>query len=216
MSIFDKFKRKKNKPQEEVIKSDVEPAEEDMFSIKGVEDPLGTTTNSMSGKFDKFYNPAQAENGKFVVLDTNTLNDYPSAGKGKYAVLSYIVNPVPIQSIISVSSVNVTDPIRIEGIVPISAADIPNSTYNMSSAYVGNTVHTVSFPTQINHLEISVKSGSTYLALNDGTAHTIGSLSAEGMFLQTGAYYQNDYAVSSIKFGSTSNADLRIFGNYRS
>lgn len=33
------------------------------------------------------YSPAEAERGKFVAIDSSTITDYPSGGRGKYAII---------------------------------------------------------------------------------------------------------------------------------
>jgi hypothetical protein len=50
------------------------------------------------------YNPSQAENGKFVQLDTSTLNRYSVSGTGRFATLVWVVNPSP-QGSVSNSSI---------------------------------------------------------------------------------------------------------------
>jgi hypothetical protein len=49
--------------------------------------------------FSRGYNPAMAENGKFVQLDLDDSVDHPEKkfGQHKYAVLTYIVNPDALQ-----------------------------------------------------------------------------------------------------------------------
>lgn len=49
------------------------------------------TTNWGTG-----YSPAEAERGKFVSIDSSTITNYPSSGRGRYALITTSVdNTVP-------------------------------------------------------------------------------------------------------------------------
>lgn len=45
--------------------------------------------------WSKGYSPAEAERGKFVAIDNNTITNYPSGGRGKFAT---IVAPIQTQT----------------------------------------------------------------------------------------------------------------------
>jgi hypothetical protein len=46
-------------------------------------------------KWDQAYPIAEAERSKFIPIDTSTITDYPSAGRGKHAVLTYNIGSDP-------------------------------------------------------------------------------------------------------------------------
>lgn len=52
--------------------------------------------NMITTSWNTGYSPAEAERGKFVLIDSSTITNYPSSGRGRYAVITTSIdNTVP-------------------------------------------------------------------------------------------------------------------------
>ena len=112
MSFFSKFFKKSSEssleqpissfeaPLESAPLSIEAPIESEPLSVEVLSDDQlfsaqeATTFNPyITADFTKSYPPSDAEHGKFVVADTTStvFSGYPSAGSGKYAMLTYDV-----------------------------------------------------------------------------------------------------------------------------
>ena len=147
--------------------------------------------------WNKSFCPGEATRGQYSPIDLSTLTPTYS-GRGRYAVLTYQIGSESNTP----SSAN------------YSIEIFPNTTYNMSSSIAAGALYTVTFPALVNYLEVYVNSGNAYLALNDGLT-TFTQITANGMPLKNGTYYNNHYETTTLKIASTITTDLRVFGNYR-
>lgn len=154
----------------------------------------------MNIDFNSGFSPAQAERGKFAVLDMSTLSPaYPSAGQGRYAVLTYQVGTVTANA---------------------SGTPVPtnNTIINRSIEMDAGDLEPISFGTTINYLEIynnDQRAGlpQTYIALTNPT--NFATLSSTGIVLNKTAFYSVNFETNTIWVGASGSGvvDLRIVGH---
>jgi hypothetical protein len=146
------------------------------------------------------YTPAEAERGKFTVIDPTTLESlgYPTTGSkyGRYAMFTYTIGVDP--SITSNSSLS---------------GGLPNSTQEKQQTFSANTSTAFVFTPPAVLLEISNRSdGSVYLTYSPTT---FANLTAKGLEITKGAFYSIDRTVASVTIGSVAGGSVIVFGHYK-
>ena len=189
----------------------------------------------MSIVISKPYTPAEAERGKFAVIDTSTLSAMGLTGSyGRYAVLTHDMagannfgvlgtsgNPVftNIQMVLSTVEIDVDGvTMHVESVssilspvttVPLLLSHTINSSINIMTC----SLSTVIFSPAISLLEIYNNSNTkVYFDFNPATTFAV--LTAKGFILDVESYYARERSVSGIVIGSNNDADVRIFGHY--
>lgn len=142
------------------------------------------------------YPTAEAERGKFAVIDSSTITDYPSGGRGRYAVLTYSVgSEVGASYTPETATSSSTSAVQIEG---------------GANATITTAVSTFTFSPVAKFMEIyNNSSNKLYIKLN--TTSTYSSLTAEGLIIPTGAFYTLDKFVETLEIGADgADSDVRI------
>jgi hypothetical protein len=140
------------------------------------------------------YTPAEAERGKFAVIDPTTLSALGLTGSyGRYAVLTYSIGGDTSSTILS--------------------GGLPNTTKEIVSTFSANGSGTISFNPAITLMEISNRSGnSIYLTYSPTTFAT---LTANGLEISNGAFYSIERTVTAVTIGSVAGGDVVVFGHYK-
>lgn len=143
------------------------------------------------------YSPAEAERGKFVPIDSTTITDYPSAGRGKYALLTY--------SVTSSGSPMITE---------TSNTSYANTLWNGTTSFPGDaTVYSPTLPGTLLKIEIQNKSsGAIYFMLSATGYENTRDSGIE--LLQDGYYSIHDIRINSLTVASLSGGSVRIQGHY--
>lgn len=143
--------------------------------------------------FDQGYAPAEAERGKFAVIDPSTMTGLSSASRGRYAMLTYSVGTDASTTVLS--------------------GGLPNKTSEFAQTFAVNTSATITFSPPATLMEISNRSsGSIYLTYNPTTFIT---LTASGLSIAKDALYSIERTTTSITIGSVAGGDVVIFGHYK-
>lgn len=176
------------------------------------------------------YSPAEAERGKFVALDSTTITNYPTGGRGKYAMLTYNVAPVAIT--LAGSALNVS--VGVSGIdvqnwnaliqethtdLPLSATVSINKDYNIpDSIWIGTSsfspqgvINTI--PYSFKEVEIQNKTQDSVFILLSSTTYE--NTTNYGIEIPTGTYYSTTKDISQLSVASVSGGDVRIIGHYK-
>jgi hypothetical protein len=163
------------------------------------------------------YAPAEAERGKYVVLDMSTITDYPSSGRGKYAMLTYNVSPVTLSISGGLNIGGITSPVTVTNVASAAlytTQTLPTSNYIWSGTY--NTSATVinSIIPVAKTFEVYNKSVNTAYLLFSNTTD-INVLTAVGLPINSGSFYSIQREVNVFSIGCDGDtSDLRIFGHY--
>lgn len=150
--------------------------------------------------------PAQAERGKFVPVDTSTITSlgYPATGAGKFALLTYALNPTTISLSGASLSLSLTS----------VAISVGNTTQLSSVTLVSAVPQVINFTPMVNTVEILNNNSTKTVYLLWGST-TISVLTSQGMVLGGGAYYAIDRATTQLTLGSIEdNINVRVFGHY--
>jgi len=92
-------------------------------------------STSLTINYLSAYSPANAENGKFVKIDTSTISGYPASGLGKFAILTKSIDtPITLTNTLWVGSSSIT---------PITNVFIPPATLTLLDIYnaSNNTIY---------------------------------------------------------------------------
>lgn len=175
---------------------------------------------TIQADFSVGYPPVQAENGKFIYLDPTTLTNYPSTftnsdgltgipSTGRYAILTYQVNPATISlsgASISVSDVTISNILTSINVLPTATAIVSSLTLT------SNTSANLTFTPKITLLEIYNNStGKIYFDYNPSV--TFSDLTNKGMIIDGESFYSIEKNITNIVIGSISGADVRVFGH---
>lgn len=157
-------------------------------------------------KWDKGYPVAEAERGKFVPIDTSTINDYPSGGRGKYAQLSYIVG-----GNIEVDGIELGD-------VDIDVEDFtPTNTVYANVTVPANDSIKVEFSSTARTVELFNNNDSTTVFVHFNSS-TLATITSEGLPLQPEAFYSVDRHTNTFYIGNpdtNESVDVRVIGHYK-
>ena len=163
--------------------------------------------STISPMFSSGYATAEAERGKFVALDMSTVSDYPSSGNGRFALLTYNVNTVPVTftGIISTDSLFVED-------VKIKQC---NTSINVSNAFFTSGVSAISCSPTWRELEIFNNSNDTAYLMFYSPVSGFATLSSIGLIIPSNSFYQIQRDVDNVYIGTDGfSSDLRIIGHY--
>lgn len=157
----------------------------------------------MSVDFSQGYAPAQAERGRFVVIDPTTLTNLPSASQGRYAVLTYNIGTST-----GSPGTSATTPIY-------TVAVNPNTLYVASSTY-WNQAYSFTPPAALQSIEIYNNSNNTTVFfLASSVTHA--TLSSYGMPIGSYSYYSlANTSIANFTICASPSADVRIMGFYKS
>ena len=154
----------------------------------------------MNVDFSKTFCPGEATRGQFVPIDLSTISPaYPSAGRGRYAVLTYQVGSTTTSS---------------------SGTPVPtnNTLINQSQTIDAGALSAINFGATVNYIEVynnDQRPGLplTYVSLANPT--TFATLTATGMIMNKSAYYSASFETNTIWIGSSGagSVDLRIMGH---
>lgn len=146
---------------------------------------------SIQVDFTKGYPTAEAERGKFVVIDPSTITDLPSGSRGRYALLVYNVNGGDVE------------------------VDIPTLTgVDIKSTNITNNLTTITFDQPVQRVEIfnTNPASIVYLSLVSSAVSTFAQLTSTAMPVER--FYSADFETSSIAIGATEASDVRIIGHF--
>lgn len=146
------------------------------------------------------YTPAEAERGKFTVIDPTTLESmgYPTTGSkyGRYAMFTYVIGTDP-----SITSNSVL------------SGNYPNATQEKQQTFTANSSTSFLFSPAITLLEVSNRSdGSIYLTYSPTT---FPALTSSGLEITKGAFYSIERTTISITIGSVAGGNVVVFGHYK-
>ncbi len=149
----------------------------------------------MQVDFSQGYNPAGAENAKFVTINSSTISGLPSASEGRTAILTYNIGTDTSSIMISGGLPNTTT----ERLITLGAA---------SSAVI-------TFSPAVTLMEISNRlAGSIYLSYSNAVTSFV-SLTAAGIEISQGSFYSIDRTTSYVTIGSVVGGNVVIFGHYK-
>jgi hypothetical protein len=146
---------------------------------------------SIEVNFASGYAPAEAERGKFVVIDSSTLTGLPSSSRGRYALLTYDINATS-----ATNTVNL----------------LPNTTLENVLTLTNASSSTLIFSPPVVDFEVFSGNESIYLSFN---ATTYNDLTAKGLPIQSNSYYSMKREISRVSIGTLSSCEVRTFGHYR-
>ena len=142
------------------------------------------------------YTPAEAERGKFAVIDPTKLTSlgYPVSGTyGRYAILTYSVGTDTSTTVLS--------------------GGLPNTTQEKLITISANSSSVVPFSPSITLMEVSNRSGgSIYLTY---TPTTFASLTAGGLEIKNGSFYSIERTITNVTIGSVAGGNVVVFGHYK-
>lgn len=187
---------------------------------------------------NKPYVPATAENGKFAPLSDSTLSTLGLTAEtlGKFAVLTYNINPPNISLSASTLNVSVCD-ISVKNwndliaetytdqalsanvsITNVASAIITNDFNVPNTIWIATSTFSVqgilnSIPYSLKELEIQNKTlGSVFVLLSSTNySNTIN----KGIEVESGTYYSTSKNISQLSIASVSGGDIRVIGHYR-
>lgn len=146
--------------------------------------------------FSEGYAPAEAERGKFTVIDPTTITNLPSSSRGRYAVLTYNIG-------------SDTSAIVLSG-------GLPNTTTEELLTFSANDSASLTFNPAINLLEISNRSdGSVYLTYAIPPTTDFETLTSCGLEIAKGSFYSIDRTTTTITMGSVAGGNVVVFGHYK-
>ena len=146
------------------------------------------------------YTPAEAERGKFAVIDPTVLTSlgYPTTGSryGRYAVLTYSIGSDTTNAVLS--------------------GGLPNSTTEQLLTLSASALSTVSFSPVVTLMEISNRSaGAIYVTYNGTSATTVLSLTTNGLPIAKGAFYSIERTTAAVTIASVDGGNVVVFGHYK-
>lgn len=187
------------------------------------------------------YTPAEAERGKFAVVNPSTLSAMGLTGSyGRYAVLTYNVAPAAVINFsgttvnVDVCAIDVSnwDALIAETYTdqPLSAnVSVQNWPAVIDAHIVGtnsvavcvlnfsNSVSTITFDPTATFLEIfnNDESNKIYVSYERPLITSINTLSARGLPINSEGYYSIEKTIHQFVVGAISASDIRIFGHSR-
>lgn len=156
----------------------------------------------MNVNFASTYPPAQAERGKFVVIDSSTITGLPSASQGRYALLTYNVG-----SDSTSPGASATYPMYV-------SLNYPNTLYMASGTYYNQAyTFTPSVPLQKLEFYNNTNNSTVYFMASSVSHNTVSSY---GIPIGAYTYYNlGDISISNFTICATPSADICIQGYYR-
>lgn len=173
------------------------------------------------------YPVSEAERGRLVPLDMSSVSAYPVSGRGKFAVLTYTVNPISISSLsLSMTGIDsigtlgsVLSPVSAYILTsPISAvvmSQAANTMYVASSSY-GPVATVIDIGQTFKFIEVF--NNTAAVAYFMASTVDFSQLTSQGLPVLSGpgTFYSLDREVASFTVGAVSSGtDLRIFAHYR-
>jgi uncharacterized Zn-finger protein len=151
---------------------------------------------------NRAYTPAEAERGKFAVVNPDLLTSMGLASSyGRYAVLTYNVGNST--STPGASSTN-----------PVYVVQTGTNTVSVCTLSFSNSLSTISFDPPAVFLEIYNNDSSNKLYISYETLSTVTSLTARGLPVNAQGYYSIEKTVNNLVIGSNiSVSDARVFGH---
>lgn len=148
------------------------------------------------------YTPAEAERGKFTVVDPSTLSAMGLTGSyGRYAVLTYNIGSGTTAP--GVSSSN-----------PLFVVQSGTNSVSVSTMSFSNTLTAITFNPAATFVEIFNNDASNKMYISYETLSTVATLTARGLPINAQGYYSIEKTVSNLVVGSNiSVSDARIFGH---
>lgn len=149
------------------------------------------------------YTPAEAERGKFAVVDSSTLSAMGLTGSyGRYAVLTYNIGSSTGSPGASASN-------------PLFVVQTGTDAVCVSTLSVSNTLSTITFTPPAIFVEVYNNDSSNKMYISYESLSSVISLTARGIPISAQGYYSIEKSVSQIKVGSDlSVSDIRVFGHY--
>ena len=153
---------------------------------------------SIKPQWAQGFGPSEATRGSWTPLDMSTITEYPSSGRGKFAMLTYQVG----SETTSPSAASFID------------TAIANTTYIASTIYYGGSATVLIPPTNLKYLEIYNNSSNNCYLLPLSTTYSV--CSAQGMIISQYAFYSISRTIPAITIALEvgKSADLRIIGHY--
>ena len=137
------------------------------------------------------YTPAEAERGKFAVIDPSTLSAMGLTGSyGRYAILTYAVGS------------NIT-------------ASLPNTTSETVLTLTAASISAINFNPAVSLLEISNNTNDNVFLTYNPAITDFATLSANGLTIAKGAFYSIDRTTTAVTIGSTAGGSIVVFGHYK-
>ena len=161
---------------------------------------------TIQADFSKAYPPSQAENGKFVYLDPNTIPNYPTVftnsdgltgipSMGRYAQLVYSVGGDTSGTILS--------------------GGLPNATTENLITFSTNASSVITFTPAVTLMEVSNRSaGSIYISYANPVTSFV-TLTAAGLEIAKGSFYSIERTVTNVTIGSVAGGNVVVFGHYK-
>ena len=148
------------------------------------------------------YTPAEAERGKFAVVDPSTLNSMGLTGSyGRYAVLTYNIGTNSTNPGASVNN-------------PLFVVQTGTNSVCVSTVSFNNNISSITFAPPAVFLEIFNNDSADKLYISYETLSTVASLTARGLPINAQGYYSIEKVVSRLTIGSNlAVSDARVFGH---
>ena len=183
------------------------------------------------------YAPAEAERGKFAKIDGDWLTNlgYPASSidagpsKGRFAVLTYQVNPPEIS--LSAASVTIASTISayivnwmteftttVTNVVTTQQLQA-DTTYVASTGLIQNTTYVVDCPAgkPFYFIEVRNMSNDTVYYLPSSEEIPFATLSAVGLPIGVQGFYSATRTIDKFSLGTAATGvDVRVFGHYKS
>ena len=178
--------------------------------------------------FNKLYSPAECTRGSWVPIDSSTISGgLPSASRGRYAQLNYIIGSEPGalslalsggNVILPVSSVNINEPLSIENTVGqdfVVTQNLPDTTTYSSISVPICSISTVNFSPNVTLLEVYNNNSTlpVYVGFNNVILST---LSAQALPVVAEAFYSVSRDTSVVYIGNvntTSTINVIVVGH---
>jgi hypothetical protein len=190
-------------------------------------------------EFDKRFAPAEATRGSWAPIDASTIaGGIPSASRGKYAQLTYLVGSEPGSLnlalsggtvILPVSAVNISEPLQVENtpgqVFNVTTQDVicsvevlPDTTVYSPTTIAPLAISAITFSPNVKLIEIFNTDTSipVYVGFNNVSLQT---LSAEALPVVAEAFYSASRDTATVYVGNVDASnpiDVRIIGHYKS
>ncbi len=162
---------------------------------------------SIIADFSVPFSPSLAESGKFVVLDSASIPNYPATytnsdgltgvpSMGRVALLTYQIGGDSSGTILS--------------------GGLPNTTIENLVTFSTNTSSSIVFSPAVTLMEISNRSsGPIFLTYANPPTTNFATLTTNGLVISKDAFYSIERTVTKITIGSVAGGNVVVFGHYK-
>jgi len=161
---------------------------------------------TIQADFSRSYPPSQAEDAKFVVLDPNSLPNYPATYTN-----SYTGSATPTMGRVAVLTYNIGS----DTSGTILSGGLPNTTNEQLITFSANSSSVLSFNPAITLMEVSNRSGGKIYISYANPVASFPTLTAAGLEIANGSFYSIERTVTNVTIGSVNAGNVVVFGHYK-